>query len=152
MHAASARTAATAAAAAQPRPWRADLDALCSDRTLDDYVLVAAATAALHGPASGPAFARSGPAEEAELLRALQPLLAPFASLDEPQTLTFQGEKLQVVHREGCDFFAVGPRRRRGVGALNTPLGVLLVAFSHPSRPQSVVAGVEAAVGRLRAA
>ena len=151
MQAVQASASAATAAAAQPRPWRAELDVLVSNQIIDDYVLICRASAALHGPAAGPAFARDGPDGERELLRTLQPLLAPFSSLEEPETLIFEGEQLQVVHRRCGDFYAVGRRRRRGVGALNTPLGVLLVAFSHPVVPQTVVNSVEVAVARLRA-
>lgn len=78
--------------------------------------------------------------------------LRPFKTLSPTVSLTALGTKLQVFHQSESSIFALGPRRRLGLGACLVPQGVAVFTFDRTAHPPTCVNAIESCAARVRAA
>ncbi|GIL74142.1 hypothetical protein Vretifemale_4186 [Volvox reticuliferus] len=113
-------------------------------------------------PARGPLAEELGSSADASLVgssaatpappaAAVSQFLRPFNSLEPAISFTALGSKLQVVHQaEGC-VFALGHRRRVGLGICLVPQGVAVVTFDRSLPLPAAVATAERCAAAIRA-
>ncbi|KAG2447101.1 hypothetical protein HYH02_007850 [Chlamydomonas schloesseri] len=78
--------------------------------------------------------------------------LRPFNTLQPTVSFAALGTKLQVVHQAEGAVFALGPRRRVGLGVCLVPQGVVVLTFDRSLSLPAAVGAVERCAAGIRAA
>ncbi|PNW88091.1 hypothetical protein CHLRE_01g013769v5 [Chlamydomonas reinhardtii] len=78
--------------------------------------------------------------------------LRPFNTLQPTVSFSALGTKLQVVHQAEGAVFALGPRRRVGLGVCLVPQGVVVLTFDRTLPLPAAVGAAERCAAGIRAA